>query len=93
MLWFPLLLRQNHVNHTQGMGLALLAEITKLPLFIRIIFLKEKTFKIFLANMAVNNVHGAFAIARNLDVIDEVEFAVIEYENGRRVNLDILYWQ
>ena len=43
--------------------------------------------------MAVNNVHGAFAIARNLDVIDEVEFAVIEYENGRRVNLDILYWQ
>lgn len=40
-------------------------------------------------NVAINNLNKAIAIAWNLNVIDEAEFAVLEFKNGHRVNLRV----
>ena len=43
--------------------------------------------------MAVYDVNEAIAIAHNLNIIDDEEFALLEFENRLRGNLDIPYWQ
>ena len=43
--------------------------------------------------MAVYDVNEAIAIAHNLNIIDDKEFTLLEYENRPRGNLDIPYWQ
>ncbi|XP_065067584.1 uncharacterized protein LOC135693124 [Rhopilema esculentum] len=43
--------------------------------------------------MAENNINDALAIAHNLNVIDDEELALLEFENRPKPYLEIPYWQ